>query len=174
MMSSFNNCVAPMRKSLRYSPDVLADSYIVPQCDAVPGSLGALMALYEGNFIKFSALVPRLRALRAGCSGLSRTRQDFDLHLWVDAVTRHTLDARLTYVFAASRDSPECDPDLQLRVYLDARMVEVVSWAGAHRHDLLRQLACARNRELDRRWSRNIMLGKWLDYLADRQHHFPL
>lgn len=167
-----------MQKWLRYSPDVLADSYIVPQCDAVPGSLGALMALYEGNFIKFGALMPRLGALEPGSTALSRTVQDFDLHLWVDAVTRYTLDVRLTYLFSRpgelSGDAPECDPDLRLRIYLDARMVEVVSWSGSHRHGLLRELAASGLRELDRRWSRNIMLDKWLDYLSDRQHQFRL
>ncbi len=153
---------------------MLADSYIVPQCDALPGSLGALMALYEGNFIKVRALVPQLATFGPGSSVRSRSPQDFDLHLWVDAVTRYTLDVRLTYVFAEAACRAECDPDLQLRIYLDARMVEVVSWAGVHRHELLRQLTAAGNRELDRRWSRNIMLGKWLDYLADKHHSFRL
>ena len=64
------------------------------------------------------------------------------------------------------------DPDLHLRVYLDARMVEVLGWISAPRHETLRQLMSDSSRELDRRWSKNIMLGKWLDYLQDMGHRF--
>ena len=140
------------------------------------------MALYEGNFIKLSALAPAaspglasaglLRAGRTGETALSRTAGDLDLHLSVDGVTRYTVDLRLTYIFVES-EGPCADPDLRLRLYLDARMVEVISWSVLHVHEVLRQLAAASSRELDRRWSQNIMLSKWLDYLTDRGHHFP-
>jgi len=48
----------------------------------------------------------------------------------------------------------------------------VVSWSVAHLHEVLRRLAATTTGELDRRWSQNIMLGKWLDYLGDRGHSF--
>lgn len=177
-----------VHESLCYSPNVLADSYIVPQCKAEPRSLGALMALYEGNFIKLDALAPGLLGiapagastshatathgtLARGVPVVSRTAGDLDLHLCVDAVTRYTIDLRLTYFFEEPL-SVVADPDLHLRLYSDARMVEVISWSVSHRHQVLRQLASGTARELDRRWSRNIMLGKWLDYLTDRGHCF--
>ena len=155
---------------------MLADSYIVPQCRAEPRSLGALMALYEGNFIKLAGLAPSLVApeLIAGLKGeaaLSRTARDLDLHLCVDSVTRYTVDLRLTYLFEETAGL-SANPDLHLRVYLDARMAEVVSWSVAHLHEVLRRLAATTAGELDRRWSQNIMLGKWLDYLGDRGHTF--
>jgi uncharacterized protein len=140
------------------------------------------MALYEGNFIKLIALAPLLApglapALHLRGSGsapapaarISRSARDFDLHLCVDAVTRYTIDLRLTYLFEDAAGLA-ADPDLHLRMYLDARMVEVISWSVVHRHEVLRQLAVSSSRELDRRWSRNIMLGKWLDYLGDMGH----
>lgn len=130
------------------------------------------MALYEGNFIKLVTLAPALQspaATAAGTAGISRTARDLDLHLSVDAVTRYTIDLRLTYLFDDAAGLA-ADPDLHLRMYLDARMVEVISWSVAHRHEVLRQLAVHSARELDRRWSRNIMLGKWLDYLGDMGH----
>jgi len=134
------------------------------------------MALYEGNFIKLNSLAPALIKEPAGSAGLSRTCRDLDLHLHVDAVTRYTVDLRLTYLFeefaGAIFTGLSADPDLNLRVYLDARMVEVVSWAISPRHRVLRQLAASSAGELDRRWSRNIMLGKWLDYLDDMGHMF--
>jgi uncharacterized protein YqiB (DUF1249 family) len=173
-----------VHETLCYSPNVLADSYIVPQCRAEPRSLGALMALYEGNYIKLVSLAPALNvsalnvpalnvqgsaasAARIAC--ISRSSRDLDLHLSVDAVTRYTVDLRLTYLFEDG-DGLVADPDLHLRLYLDARMVEVISWSVSHRHEVLRQLALSSARELDRRWSRNIMLGKWLDYLGDMGH----
>ena len=64
------------------------------------------------------------------------------------------------------------DPDLRVRVYLDARMVEVLGWINAPRHDTLRQLMSDSSGELDRRWSKNIMFGKWLEYLHDMGHRF--
>jgi hypothetical protein len=158
-------------ESLCYSPSMLADSYIVPQCAVPPRSLGALLALYEGNFIKLNALVPR-RLLRACGSWCSQSRDDLELHLAVDGATRYTLELRLTYLFPEPL-GPAADPDLHLRVYLDARMVEVVSLAAKPRHTMLRELAAVGSRELDRRWGRNILLGKWLDYLGDRGHVFP-
>ncbi len=109
--------------------------------------------------------------LARGVPVVSRTAGDLDLHLCVDAVTRYTIDLRLTYFFEEPL-SVVADPDLHLRLYSDARMVEVISWSVSHRHQVLRQLASGTARELDRRWSRNIMLGKWLDYLTDRGHCF--
>ncbi|MFZ1625486.1 MAG: DUF1249 domain-containing protein [Gammaproteobacteria bacterium] len=152
---------------------MITDSYIVPQCIVAPRSLGALMALYEGNFIKLAGLAPVMPPDQpaAAYTAVSASAHDLDLHLTIDAVTRYTLDLRLSYRF----DDPEgyvADPDLRLRVYLDARMVEVLGWINAPRHETLRQLMKDSRGELDRRWSKNIMLGKWLDYLYDMGHRF--
>lgn len=148
---------------------MLTDSYIVPQCLASPGSFGGLMALYEGNFIKLARLTGEPARLRA--DAVSRPWQDFPLHLSVGEATKYTRLLRLTYLF-----DDDCeivaDPDLGLRVYLDARMVEVIGWADHHQHDALSALRRQFGRELDRRWSRNMMLSKWLDYLLDRGHRF--
>ena len=133
------------------------------------------MALYEGNFIKLLALAPALNTPVEGVKGeasLSRTAGDLDLYLTVHSVTRYTVDLRLIYIFEDS-DGSSADPDLHVRLYLDARMVEVISWSVFHVHEVLRRLAAASSRELDRRWSQNIMLSKWLDYLTDRGHGFP-
>jgi hypothetical protein len=154
---------------------VLADSYIVPQCLIAPRSLGALMALYEGNFLKLIAMAPGLRQPRSFTAGeagrVSRSGRDLDLHLTVEGEARYTVDLRLTYLFPDPAGAV-ADPDLRLRLYRDAGMVEVLGWAGTHRHPWLQKLAREAGRELDRRWSRNMMLGKWLDYLGDMGHAF--
>lgn len=133
------------------------------------------MALYEGNFLKLTAMAPGLRKPR-GCKAptadlVSRSGRDLDLHLTVEGEARYTVDLRLTYLFPDPLGAV-ADPDLRLRLYRDAGMVEVLGWSGTHRHPVLQRLARDAGRELDRRWSRNMMLGKWLDYLGDMGHAF--
>ena len=151
---------------------MIADSYIVPECVVKPGSFGALMALYESNFIKLTTLVGDI-ALHgdAGDLHVSTSLDDFDLYLSVESTERYTRVLRLTYFFAED-DTLVADPDLVIRLYLDARMAEVAGWAAHHRHALLRDLAGQYDRELDRRWSNNMMLSKWLDYLYEVRHTF--
>jgi uncharacterized protein YqiB (DUF1249 family) len=62
------------------------------------------------------------------------------------------------------------DPDIVVRIYHDARLVEAVSSREAHRHVKLRELARSSNAELDRRWRLNMLLNKWLDYLFEVGH----
>ena len=149
---------------------MLADSYIVPECIVQPRSFGGLMALYEGNYIKLNALIAGL-GQQSG-HFMSYTANDFDLRLIVEARTRYTCLLRLTYLFRVSGHTL-ADPDLCAKVYFDARMSEVRGWAKHHRHEVLRNLDYRYSRELDRRWSRNMMLSKWLDYLLDMDHAFP-
>jgi uncharacterized protein YqiB (DUF1249 family) len=152
---------------------MISDSYIVPECVFGRGSFGGLMALYESNFIKFSRLADHLGA---ECDGdaehyFSRVPSDCDLFLSVESRSRYTRVLRLTYHFAGA-EQIVADPDLIIRVYLDARMTEVAGWAPHHQHAVLRGLAQRFTRELDKRWSRNMMLSKWLDYLMDKGHSF--
>jgi uncharacterized protein YqiB (DUF1249 family) len=148
---------------------MLSDSYIVPECLASPRSFGGLMALYESNFIKLSTL--------AGVSDLpedmylSHGRRDCRLHLCFESRSKYTRVIRLTYLFDQG-GGPVAEPDLKVKLYLDARLTEVLSWADQHRHVFLTGLAQQFSCELDRRWSCNMMLSKWLDYLLDMDHIF--
>jgi uncharacterized protein YqiB (DUF1249 family) len=157
---------------------MFADSYIVPECVAHPGSFGGLMTLYEANYIKLIQLIPKLSD-RDGSAispdhydGNSDDNSDCDLHLTIEHQTKYTCDLRLTYLFA-DEGKLIADPDLIARVYYDARMVEVRSWVDSHRHAVLHSLRQQYRRELDQRWVRNIMLSKWLDYLLERGYFFP-
>jgi hypothetical protein len=80
---------------------------------------------------------------------------------------------RLTYLFP-EEGGLVADPDLAVRLYLDARVAEVAGWADFHRHDRLSRLAREYGRELDRRWARNMVLSKWLDYLLDNGHSYAV
>ncbi|MDJ0926280.1 MAG: DUF1249 domain-containing protein [Gammaproteobacteria bacterium] len=150
---------------------MLSDSYIVPEGSVQPRSFGGLMVLYESNFIKLNNLTGGLDQLRGPI--VSYCPADFPLQLCVDEATKYTRVLRLTYLI---EDGEACvvDPDLRLRVYLDARLAEVSGWASHHRHGVLLNLRRRYGRELDHRWSRNMMLSKWLDYLADNGHSFRL
>ena len=158
-------------KRLCSIPDMLADSYIVPECLVRAGTLGGLISLYESNFIKLSSL---LGNVAIGCGRyVSCSRRDCDLHLSVEEGSRYTRLLRLTYFFE-DQAGPVAEPDLVVRAYLDARVAEVTAWAHVQRHDVLVDLAERYSRELDRRWARNMVLGKWLDYLLDNGHGFAV
>jgi uncharacterized protein len=150
---------------------MLTDSDMVTECLVLPGTLGGLISLYEANFIKLSALVGR-----ADCDTgwfVSSSGRDLPLHLNVEEGSRYTRLLRLTYLFEEPA-GPVADPDLAVKVYLDARLAEVVAWADFHRHDVLASLVRQYGRELDRRWAHNMVLSKWLDYLLDNGHGFSV
>jgi hypothetical protein len=150
---------------------VLTDSYIVPECVVRPGSFGGLITLYEGNFIKFSALVRD--PARPPVELVSRSATDCPLHLRIEEGSRYTRLCRLTYLFEEPAGAV-ADPDMAVRLYLDARVAEVIGWAPFHRHPHLTELKSHFATELDRRWAQNIVLSKWLDYVLDMGHGYSL
>lgn len=148
---------------------MLADSYIVPECLFRPGTLGGLISLYESNFIKLSALLGEMERVEG--QRLSRCERDCDLHLSVEEGSRYTRILRLTYLFD-EQGVVVAEPDMCVRLYFDARVAEVLGWADVQRHEGLRRLTGEFSRELDRRWARNMVLGKWLDFLLENGHGF--
>jgi len=159
---------------------MIADSLIVPECIFRPGSFTGLMTLYESNYIKLSQLCSDFEAFpgREPWAAVSRSDMDCDLHLELMLREPYTTTLKLTYLFypdnqEAGAQEPLPDPDLTVRVYHDARLVEAVRGREQHQHHRLRELARAHSRELDWRWRNNMMLNKWLDYLLDMGHGFP-
>lgn len=152
------------------------DSLIVPQCIYRPGSFTGLMTLYESNYLKLQQLAGELLTGLRDC--VSMTDADCDLHLNVIVRDPYTTTFKLTYWFeqfvdgAAGAPQMVADPDLSLKAYHDARLLEAVSLAAHHRHEKLRELAMSHADELDRRWQRNMLLNKWLDYLLEMGHSF--
>jgi hypothetical protein len=127
------------------------------------------MTLYESNFVRLRWLVSDVRAITAPC--VSRTAADCDLYLTPLETSRYTSVFRLTYEFATDA-GPVHDPDLKVCVYHDARLAEVRSFRGFQRHPQLAKLQSELKRELDQRWTRNVMLNKWLEYCAEQGHRF--
>ncbi len=147
---------------------MLVDSLIVPECVYRPGTFTGLMTLYESNYIKLAHLASGLD--RAGGSIVSRSPRDSDLHAHVLRREPYTTTLKLTYLFRELDGVVVADPDLILRIYHDARLVEAVSGRERHCHHKLRELSTSAGAELDRRWRINMMLNKWLDYLHDVGH----
>ncbi len=147
---------------------LLVDSLLVPECVYRPGSFTGLMTLYESNYIKLRQLTTSFDW--SGPSMHSTSTRDSDLHAQLLRREAYTTTLRLTYWFEEPGGVFVPDPDLILRIYHDARLVEAVAGRDRHRHHKLRELASAGSTELDRRWRINMMLNKWLDYLADVGH----
>ena len=147
---------------------MLNDALSIVSWRSRPRSFVALMSLYESNYLRLDSLCGNLREL----SGVrvSRVADDCDLRLMVTERSPYTTSLDLTYVFDA--EGLHTYPDMRVRVYHDARLVEAQEWATQHDHEGLRRLRGLAERELDQRWARNTMLNKWLEYCIDRGHGF--
>jgi uncharacterized protein len=155
---------------VRYSRSVLAaDTQTVVSWRARPRSFVALMGLYESNFIRLGWLAGDLRALWGRYT--SAVAGDCDLVLTVTERSPYTSTVNLTYLLGGA-SVPEPYPDMRVRIYHDAHLVEAQQWAGVHTQPLLKALRGYAERELDQRWARNMMLNKWLEYCVERGHRF--
>jgi uncharacterized protein YqiB (DUF1249 family) len=148
---------------------MLGDDLCAVSWRARPGSFVGLMTLYESNYIRLGWLVGNLRAMTgAHCS---RVADDCALKLTVLAHGRYTSMLALTYVFSGN-PAPADTPDLEVRVYHDARVAEARAFGAGGAHTRLRAAPEAEAESLGARWARNMMLNKWLEYCVDRGHHF--
>ncbi|MEO8063144.1 MAG: DUF1249 domain-containing protein [Pseudomonadota bacterium] len=127
------------------------------------------MSLYESNYLRLCDLAGELTDLAD--VRVSRVADDCDLRLTVTERSPYTTSFDLTYLFQQD-DGVSTYPDMRVRVYHDARLVEAQEWATQHDHEALRRLRGQAERELDQRWARNTMLNKWLEYCIDRGHGF--
>jgi uncharacterized protein YqiB (DUF1249 family) len=125
------------------------------------------MALYESNHLRFA----RLAGDPAMIEGERRSRVagDPELLLRVTERSPYTTTLELTYLFGEA-SSQSSAPDMLLRVYHDARLVEAHGWARVHEHPALREWRAEAGPALDQRWARNVMLNKWLEYCLERGH----
>jgi hypothetical protein len=133
-----------------------------------PRGFIALMSLYESNYLRFV----QLAGAPAGLAGtlVSRPAGDCELQLAVLEHMRYTSTLSLTYVMPHPGAAPERLPDLRLRIYHDARLLEAEALAAPG--TVRRCAPRPGERELHQRWMRNMMLNKWLEYCADRGHRF--
>jgi uncharacterized protein YqiB (DUF1249 family) len=152
---------------------MISDALSIVSWRSRPRSFVALMSLYESNYLRLASLAGDLRKLPE--MSVSRVPDDCDLRLSVTERSPYTTSLYLTYLFAPAEGAGEgvvTYPDMRVRIYHDARLVEAQEWASQHDHQALRALRGQAERELDQRWARNTMLNKWLEYCIDRGHGF--
>jgi uncharacterized protein YqiB (DUF1249 family) len=128
--------------------------------------LDRLMREYERNFERLRFLVPDLRELRGNT--VSRADAVPDLHLQVIDQSAYTTTMVMTYALEIDgAQTPE--PEVQVRVYHDARMAEVL--AVREPGPSGRSGWCSlRHSAMSRKWRFNRFLGKWLAYCLQQGH----
>lgn len=129
---------------------------------AKPCSFVALMALYESNYVRLGWLAGSLRDLRG--RHVSVVKSDCELHLTVRERSPYTTTLDLNYAQLQV-------PDLRVRVYHDAHVCEAQD-TGEERASRAVANRAPTPTELADRWSRNVLLNKWLEYCVDRGHRF--
>jgi hypothetical protein len=133
-------------------------------------TVGDLISLCEENFELMRRLAPCLRDGRGVL--MSRLGCGVDLHLRIESQSRYTTVARLTYFFPDSEATGDvpfgADPDLLVRVYHDARQMEVL----ALRQTALPLHSDYRAPALESKWRINLFLSKWLAYCLQQGHCF--
>ena len=149
---------------------MLADSQLLPECIYRPGSFSGLMLLYESNYLRLAALTGDLDGDTD--RWISRVRRDSELYLIRTKQERYTTTLCMTYWLRAKDGTVFKDPDMTVRIYHDAGLVEAIACQSTHRHQHLREISNTHAGELNRRWDINMMLNKWLEYLLDNGHGF--
>ena len=138
---------------------------------ARPVRISALLELYERNYRLTECLAPELEFPFDDAFSYSGT--DLPLRLTVTERGRFTVAFRLTYEFAEA-SGVRREPDLEVRVYRDARLAEALTcpsrppWLATDEGDP------KAFEFLDDQWGRNLLLHKWLHYLLEHGHGFGL
>ena len=134
------------------------------QLDDVP-TIGWLMDLCDENYNHLIKLAPKLRKLRG--QHLSRVNDDMDLYLEILEQTPYTTLIHLTYYFN-HHETQQPDPDATLRIYYDAKQVEIVDLKQSY----LPIDNTVHDNSLNQKWKVNLFLSKWLAYCVWQGHVF--
>ena len=122
-------------------------------------SFAGLMELYEQNYMRLRQIAPDLEVAD---EMISVVPEHQDLYLSVTQRCKYTTMLRLTYRF----DDEVFEPDLHLKVYHDARVVEVQQMhSRSHGPLYLAEI-------LEQKWLMNRFLYKWLGYCLYQGHYF--
>jgi len=127
-----------------------------------PHSFSGLMDLYEQNYIRLRQIVPDFSVAD---QMISSVPGHTDLYLSVKQRCKYTTMLSMTYRFGGSGNYL-FEPDLHLKVYHDARVVEV-------QHLLKRQHGLVHtDHMIGHKWTMNRFLYKWLGFCLYQGHFF--
>jgi len=133
-------------------------------------SLNELMALYEANYRRLKHLIPDLGTV--GEKRVSRVANDLDLHLEIIGRAPYTTILSLTYYFESGKLA---DPAARIRIYHDARLVEVESCRFRQPLPFTRiARPGVRLPMLEWKWEVNLFFEKWLLYCVEQGHDFTV
>ena len=127
-----------------------------------PHSFAGLMDLYEHNYMRLRKIVPDLYLAD---QMISSVPGHADLYLCVKQRCKYTTMLSMTYRFKRP-GFYLFEPDLHLKIYHDARVVEV-------EHLVKRQQGIVHTDPLlEHKWTMNRFLFKWLGFCLYQGHFF--
>lgn len=125
-------------------------------------SFAGLMELYEHNYMRLRNIAPDLKVADEMISSVPDHQ---DLFLSITERCRYTTMLRMTYRFE-DQGQLLFEPDLHLKVYHDARVVEVQQFHSRTRGPLYMA------NSIEQKWMMNRFLYKWLGYCLHQGHYF--
>ena len=140
---------------------------------ARPRGFGALMALYESNYLRLLQLCGD--PAQVDGERVSRVSRGCDLKLAVVEQCAYTTTIGLTHLFG---DDDAVGPGVLFGVqkggdapcvYCDARLAQAQHWPSDRPEPFGRD-PLQSERELEHRWVHNTMLNKWLEYCLELGH----
>lgn len=140
-------------------------------CCGKPRRLAHLMDLYERNYRLVQRLIPELDFPFE--TAVSRSGSDLPLHLALVDRDRYTVTLRLTYEFVDPTGTRR-QPDIVVRCYRDAGVAEALECSHRPPWQAQEEGDPKAGAFLSDQWQRNLMLGKWLDYLLEHGHGFSM
>jgi uncharacterized protein YqiB (DUF1249 family) len=134
-----------------------------------PVSFAGLMELYECNYIRLRNLLPDSDVIPDAV--VSRVEGALDLHLRITERCKFTTTLNLTYIFEDVIGRFPA-PDIQVRLYRDAQVGEVISCGRRRGLRHARYNRMRNNYTLAEKWHMNRFLQKWLGYCLMQGHRF--
>jgi uncharacterized protein YqiB (DUF1249 family) len=135
--------------------------------DVDPRGFVSLMDLYENNFLRLRRLIPHLETLPD--TSASHLPGCLSLYARILERTPFTTTLYLTYHFSEG-DRLVAEPALTLRIYHDARQLEVLN---AHLKHGRKHYDHIPDKTLKVKWKLNRFLYKWLGFCLHLGHSFP-
>lgn len=125
-------------------------------------SFAGLMEMYEQNYIRLRNIAPDLNVANEMVSTVPGHQ---DLFLSITQRCKYTTMMRMTYQFE-EEGQILFEPDLHLKMYHDARVVEVQQFhSRSHGPLYMADL-------IEQKWTMNRFLYKWLGYCLYQGHYF--
>lgn len=134
--------------------------------DVNPQGFVSLMDLYENNYLRLRKLIPDLSVLPI--DSISHLPGCLSLHLTILERSKFTTTFSLTYVFIDAEHA-STEPALTIRVYHDAKIVEVLTGHLQHGRKRYEHVAGS---AIKVKWKLNRFLFKWLGYCLHLGHAF--